>query len=134
MRIRGFKAQKEPGVRLSVADIMMTAAAVFAWWSLASVRELEPIAPLPLHLIGTFLCFCNIFRIGTRAELAWAAAFVASWITLSVLNLPPYPAMLWMTVPVMVAVIAWSAIRGRYNGVGHADIARYRASLDAGAR
>lgn len=129
MRIRGFRAQKEPGVRLSVADMAMALACAGAWWWMASVPELEHVAPLPLHLMGTFLCFCNIFRIGTRAEIAWMASFVTSWIVLSLAGATPYPAILWLTVPSMAAVILWSAVRGKYNGLGHADVARYRGDV-----
>lgn len=107
-------------MRLSLADLIMVVAAFVAWCHLGSVPELEHLAPLPLHLVATFLCFCNIFRIGTRAELVWVATFVLSWAMFSIAEVSPYPAMLWTTVPSTMVVIAWSAFCGAYNGVGHA--------------
>jgi uncharacterized protein (DUF1810 family) len=119
VRIRGFRPQKEPGLRLSLADIGMVVAAVVASALLAQDPALRPISPMPLHLIATFLCFCNIFRIGTAAEIAWSCVFVASLGGVAALGLPPYPAVLATTIPALAAAIAWSAVWGRYNGIGH---------------
>lgn len=127
MRIRAFRPQKEPGLRLSLADIGMVAAAGGASLVLARDPNLREIAPMPIHLIATFLCFCNLFRIGTAAEVAWGAVFVLSMGAVAAMGLPPYPAVLATTVPALAAAIAWSAIWGRYNGIGHREVAAMRS-------
>ncbi len=133
MRIRGFRPQKEPGLRLSFADIGMVAAAVAASVILARDPALHPISPMPLHLIATFLCFCNIFRIGTAAEIAWSLVFIVSWIVAAAVGMPPYPAILVTTVPALAAAVAWSAAWGRYNGIGYRRVAAMRSRLGADA-
>jgi hypothetical protein len=128
MRIRLFRAQKEPGLRLSVADLGMAALAVAAWRLLASHPELAAVAPLPLHLVLTFLCFCNIFRIGTIAEICWAGVLVVSWAAGAALGMPPYPFLLWTTIPAASAAVVGSALWGKYNGIGHSLVRRRRCS------
>ncbi|MNU47197.1 hypothetical protein D3C71_360790 [compost metagenome] len=127
MRIRAFRPQKEPGVRLSLADIGMVAAAGGASLMLSRDPNLREIAPMPIHLIATFLCFCNLFRIGTAAEVAWGAVFVLSWGAVAAMGLPPYPAVLATTVPALAAAVVWSAMWGRYNGIGHRAVAAMRS-------
>lgn len=127
MRIRAFRSQKEPGVRLSVADIGMVVAAGGASLVLARDTNLREIAPMPVHLIATFLCFCNLFRIETAAEVAWGAVFVLSLGFVAAMGLPPYPAVLATTVPALLASVVWSVMWGRYNGIGHRNVAAMRS-------
>jgi uncharacterized protein (DUF1810 family) len=105
----------------------MVAAAVAASALLSRDPALRPVSPMPLHLIGTFLCFCNVFRIGTAAEIAWGFVFIASWVFAGLLELPPYPAVLATTVPALVVAVVWSAMWGRYNGIGHRRVAAMRS-------
>jgi uncharacterized protein (DUF1810 family) len=109
----------------------MVAGAVAASALLARDPALRGIAPMPVHLIATFLCFCNVFRIGTAAELAWSGVFILSWGAVAAVGLPPYPAVLATTIPALAAVVAWSAIWGRYSGIGHPSVARLRSRLRA---
>jgi uncharacterized protein (DUF1810 family) len=126
MKFRVFRPQREPGVRLSVADLAILAAAAGASWLMAGDPVLRAASPAPLHLVLTYLCFCNLFRIGTAAEIAWAAVFVVTWATVLAMGLDPYPVVLLATLPALVLAVVFSALWGRYNGIGHNRIARLR--------
>lgn len=127
MKFRVFRPQKEPGVRLSLADLAIVAVAAGASWLMSGDPVLHATSPAPIHLVLTYLCFCNLFRIGTGAEMTWAAVFVASWTTLAAWGTDPYPLVLAPTVPALVFVVVWSALYGRYKGVGHDLVARFRS-------
>jgi len=65
----------KPGVRFSAADfLMLVVAGGFAWWA----YDRGPwLAWVTLYVVGNFFLFCNVFRIGRSAELAWSVVFVA---------------------------------------------------------
>jgi Uncharacterized conserved protein len=130
VKFRVFRPQKEPGVRLSVADVGIVSVAFGASVLLFNDPYLCALWPLPIHLICTFLCFCNLFRIGTPAELTWASVFLLSWIGAAAMALPPYPAVLVTTVPALVAVVVWSMFHGHYNGLFHDRVAAMRNVRD----
>ena len=127
MRFPLFKAQKEPGFRLSLGDVFLGAALGGLSWVLSSVPDLAPIWPLPVHVFLTYFCFCNVFRIGLKQEVCWMAVAVAAFAACLASGIDPYPSVIPPTVAMMVVSITWSALRGRYNGVFHRRVACLRA-------
>ena len=129
MRLHAFEAQKEPGFRLSVGDLLSFGLALAAWRAILEWPGMEPLAPLPLHIFATFFVFCNVCRIATALEVVWGLAMVASVAAIGLLGLPLYPALLVPTSIVMLGLVAWSAAYGKYDGVGHGRIATWRLRL-----
>lgn len=123
MKLRVFRPQREPGFRLSVADLAIAAGAVLAAFVVSRLPDVAELWPLPIHVFATFFCFCNLFRIATRQEAFWCCTFVASILGTAALGLPPYPAVLVATVPTALGAVVWSAVAGKYDGVMYERVA-----------
>jgi uncharacterized protein (DUF1810 family)/membrane-bound metal-dependent hydrolase YbcI (DUF457 family) len=119
MRLRVFRAQKAPGFRLSVSDVLIGVAAVIASSAMFEIPGVEMLWPLPVHVFTTFFCFCNVFRIGTRQEVFWMATVACAFGIAVLAEIRPYPFMIAATVPTAVIAVFRSARGGRYNGVCH---------------
>jgi hypothetical protein len=119
MKLLAFKAEKAPGFRLSVSDLLIGGGAVLTSWGTSCLPQVDVLWPLPVHVFATFFCFCNIFRIGTRQEIFWSATAVSAFGVAAFAEMEPYPFALAITVPTALIAVIWSARRGLYNGIGH---------------
>jgi len=100
------------GFRLSWLD-----GGVIAIAALAALLLGHPFGWLILTVAGHFFLFCNVFRVGRKRELIWAALFVAN-----VAVLIGWGELHWATVllaqcPVTVAIIIAELRSPLYHGV-----------------
>lgn len=66
------------GARLLPQDpVAVLAVAGLTWW-LHGALPGSWLVGLPAVALGHFFLFCNLFRVRTRYELAWTAAFLAN--------------------------------------------------------
>jgi hypothetical protein len=121
MKLRIFEVQKEPGFRLSVADlgfvVLLAVVSLLLRWLFPGTSHWG----LPLYLGGSFFLFCNVFRIGNRLEICWYVPFTVLaaygvgtdgmdrfwWQVLFVLE------------PIKWALVGYRVMRGPYWGAGH---------------
>lgn len=103
------------GFRLSVTDAgVLLACGLGTWWLWGPLGEFALLLPF---VLGHFFLFCNVFRVGTRAELVWCFCFVAvflgslhgGWFGMGVLLLAQSP--------VTLGVILYALTRPDYHGI-----------------
>ncbi len=108
--------KRPAGFRLSVTDgvvILLCAAGTWLLWRWLDVAALI----LPVVMAHFFL-FCNVFRVGRRPELTWAAILVANAVVWLWLDAFSILRVVLAQTPVTVAVI-FSAVLGKeYRGIG----------------
>lgn len=133
MKWRTFEIQREPGFRLNLLDLLflgLLAAVSFGWYQVFPEQHLWL---LPAYVGGSFFLFCNVFRIGNRAEVPWYLTFVA--LTLHGLLQPQFP---WLRLLIVCeslkwALVLWRIRRGPYVGAFHRQLARWSRPQGGGS-
>lgn len=133
MKLLRFRAQRAPGFRLNISDLMVILAlGILAHW-LHGETWLEGLWLVPVYIGVTFFLFCNVFRIGNRMEPLWYVPFAvtAAWCVWSA-DL----ALLWKLVfcvfePLKWVLVAYRIWRGPYRGILAERLSRF-ADTDAG--
>ena len=108
--------KRPAGFRFSIWDAVIVAVMAILTWRLWLVSEL--LVWLCPMTAGHFFLFCNVFRVGNRAELIWAIALltnVAFWVFFGTLD---WVVIMWIQAPVTIAVIVWAILQKDYHGFG----------------
>lgn len=105
-----------PGFRFWWTDAVTLGIAAALTWALRPViAEWSLLIPL---VVGHFFLFCNVFRVGTRRELAWTAVFLVNafvWL----IHLGSGPTTLALAqAPVTLVVIGLAVRDPDYHGLG----------------
>jgi len=111
-----WDARRPRGFRFSLWDAaIVVAMAMLTWWLWLSVGLLAWLCPI---VAGHFFLFCNVFRVGNRAELIWAGTMVANvfaWVLTGELD---WIGVMYVQTPVTLAVIVWAMLQKDYHGLG----------------
>ncbi len=114
-----FKVRQEAGFRLNLIDLLFIALlCTAAAWLKAVMPELS-VFYLPLYVGLTFFLFCNVFRIGNRAEVWWYLPFAATAAAaIHTLRLEEF----WWSVlfffePLKIWLITRAMLKETYHGV-----------------
>lgn len=103
------------GIRFSALDAVLLALAGGLPAALKPAGD-SPVWALAI-VLGHFFLFCNVFRIGSRKELLWAAVFVINvplWLNEGAIH---WPGVLLVQTPMTLAVILWAMRGPNYHGV-----------------
>ena len=125
MKWRTFEVQREPGFRLNLTDLILIAALVAASAGWYAVFPENHLYLLPLYVGLSFFLFCNVFRIGNKAEPPWYLVFVAmaGWgLTREEF---PWLALLVVCEALKWALIAWRIRQGPYVGAFYRVLGRF---------
>ena len=125
MKWRTFEVQREPGFRLNLTDLGLIALLVAASLGWRAVHPPDHLWVLPLYVGFSFFLFCNVFRIGNRAEVPWYLTFlaIAAW-GLTRVEFPWLP-LLAVCETLKLALILWRIRRGPYVGAFHRRLGRF---------
>ena len=118
-----------PGFRFSPSDgIVLALFGLGTWWLRQPLGDL---AILPAMVILHFFLFCNVFRVRTKYELAWALTFIgnaAAWQLAH--HFEPW-ALVTSQLGVTALVIGAEIRSPIYHGILHERIKRRRADRAA---
>lgn len=118
--------RRPAGFRFSAIDALIVGLCVPATWALwPAVDEMALVCPVAL---GHFFLFCNVFRLGRRAELLWGAAFVVNACAWTWFEAFTWPRVVLAQAPVTLGAIAVAIGRKDYHGVGHRLLRRRRGT------
>jgi hypothetical protein len=125
MKWRTFEVQREPGFRLNLVDLILIGFLVAASLAWRSVYPDQHLWLLPLYVGLSFFLFCNVFRIGNRAEPPWYLTFVAIAVWGLTREQFPWAVLLVVCESLKVALILWRIVRGPYVGAFHRTLGRF---------
>ncbi|MFZ2957158.1 MAG: hypothetical protein WA705_09730 [Candidatus Ozemobacteraceae bacterium] len=105
-----------PGFRIWWTDVLILAiAAILTSGLWRFFGEWALLVPM---VVGHFFLFCNVFRVGTRRELAWTAAFILNFLILVVVERLSPGWLLVIQTPFTLAVIGLAVKDPGYHGLG----------------
>lgn len=111
-----------PGFRCSLGDLAFLGLAAVATWKSADFIGIWA-AVIPF-VVGHFFLFCNVFRVGTRRELAWTGIFIVNaGLCLS----REIPSPVWLCLaqaPFSLAVLVLAVRDPGYHGLGSSLMSR----------
>lgn len=104
------------GFRFSRSDLFIVLAGVFVVWY--GAQRNRDLAILTAFVLGHFFLFCNVFRVGERAELAWAGLLLLNVVIVGAVVGGSW----WIALPlqcgVTAIIIARTFRRPDYHGIG----------------
>ncbi len=104
----------QPGFRISVIDgIVLIAGAVVVVFTYLVVPL---IAFIVGYVVVHFFLFCNLFRVARSLELIWSGLFVALCAASILLNQPPWPITVVLSLATTCVVIALTLRKPSYHG------------------
>ncbi|MBF0503339.1 MAG: hypothetical protein HQM09_24685 [Candidatus Riflebacteria bacterium] len=104
-----------PGFRFWWTDALVLAVVVILTsviWPI--IGEWALLAPM---VVGHFFLFCNVFRVGTRRELAWMATFILNFLILGSVDWLSPGWLLAVQAPVTLIVIGLAVKDPCYHGL-----------------
>lgn len=123
-----FKIQRTPGFRFNLTDFILIALLIGVTLGWRAVFPVQDLYLLPIYVGGSFLLFCNVFRIGNRLEVPWYLTFVA--LTTYGFSQTEFPWLLLLSVceALKWALIGYKVRRGPYVGAFHQQLDKRRAA------
>lgn len=115
------------GFRLSLSDAIIILACILTTWFLRG--PLGEFALLFPFVLGHFFLFCNVFRVGTRAELVWCFCFIGVFLVSLQAGEFGIGTLLTAQSPVTLGVIGYALTRPGYHGIFWERIAGIREAL-----
>ena len=112
-----WNSRRVAGVRMSARDAVVIVLSVPATWGLWCV--FGPIAVVCPVVLGHFFLFCNVFRVGLRAELLWALGFVLNVGVLFVADAFAWDRVAMIQAPMTITTIVTTMLREDYHGLGY---------------
>jgi hypothetical protein len=103
------------GFRFSRSDLVVVLIGLFVVWH-AALRHTD-LAILTAFVLGHFFLFCNVFRVGERAELTWGALLL---VNVTIGGLLADDSWWWVVLPLQgvatVVVIVLALLSPDYHG------------------
>ena len=103
------------GFRFSLRDLLVTLAVAGLTWGLVHWRG--ALGWLPAVVLGHFFLFCNVFGIGNRRELIWAAVFIVNALAWSLTGSVRWGPILLTQTPVTALLCLRAIFDPRYRGI-----------------
>ncbi len=113
-----FEIQRKAGFRFNLIDLILIIAILLLCWFIYQTVPGSTLFLVPIYVGYSFFLFCNVFRIGNRAEIVWYVPFilVAGW-SIAQGNLVA----LWIAVlvffePLKIVLVIHCIRQGHYHG------------------
>lgn len=107
----------QPGLQFTTADFMMLAAAgAFAFWAYDNIGVW--LAKVTGFVVGNFLMFSNVFRVGRTRELIWTIVFVCLAAARLRMGMFEWSTIFAISGALTIAIILIEMRKPSYHGVG----------------
>lgn len=124
-----WDAKRPAGFRLSATDVLVLLLCALITWVLWPVAG-SPALVLPLAL-GHFFLFCNVFRVGRRTEMTWAALLVINTVAWHLADALSLSRIFLTQTPATAIAVLWAVSRKDYHGLGYTLLRRARTGEEA---